>query len=296
LIDHVLNLVEASSSTPYGDAMTLVDEELSDGRHSPHAHSYDLLYTLQADAIHPTVAVAKYYSKAVDRVVSVASPASRAGALMASLRLLVLYSVKLHVFNIDGDGNTGNTMEDARARSILSVCKELHTMMALPETSSTLEKTDGLQRYKDMMQMRSTLFHVDQSNASRNGIMTKLKNLRELPQVLATALGEVTYSRESPLVNLLINVCEFMGTCLINRLSTGLKGEYSRGMQVMNMSKFPELQIDTIRPVVRPPALDLTRDDSMSDAEESPVMSIAMPSQDSQEELATDYDSQATLD
>jgi hypothetical protein len=298
LMDGVLRLIREYSATSNDSARDLADVQLVDGRHSPHAHSYDLLHTLPTTLLHPEVSVAMYYSKASDRGVAADAPASRAGSLMASLRLLILVCFKLYIESTD-EVISKEPADDVRMLSLLEACRSLHRTMNHPTTSTALALTDGLRRHEFVRRMREYLLHTDANDASRNGIMTKLKSMRELPPILATALGEQRYSRESPLVTLLIHVCEFVGDCLLNRLSSGLEADYFVGMQSMPIRPFPVLQVDEIRPVPpAPPVTSLERDDSMSsEGEESPILSIAMPMEDSQETIPDDrYDSQATIE
>lgn len=292
LMDGVLRLIREYSATSNDSARDLADTQLVDGRHSPHAHSYDLLHTLPATSLHPEVSVAMYYSKASDRGVAADAPASRAGSLMASLRLLILFCFKIYVESAD-DVISKEPADDVRMLSLLEACRSLHRTMDHPTTSAALALTDGLRRHEFVRRMREYLFHTNANDASRNGIMTKLKSMRELPPILATALGEQRYSRESPLVTLLIHACEFVGVCLLHRLSSGLEGGYVAGMQAMPIRPFPVLQVDEIRPVPPEPAApSLERDDSMSsEGEESPILSIAIPMEDED-----GYDSQATIE
>jgi len=300
LMDSVLRLIREYSATSNDSSVDLANAQLVDGRHSPHAHAYDLLYTLPATPLHPGVSVAMYYSKASDRGVAADAPATRAGSLMASLRLLILFCFKIYIGSTD-DVISKEPANDVRMLSLLEACRSLHRTMNHPTTSAALALTDGLRRHEFVRRMREYLFHTNANDASKNGIMTTLKSMRELPPILATALGEQRYSRESPLVTLLIHACEFVGNCLLNRLSSGLEGGYVAGMQAMPIRPFPVLQVDEIRPVPpAPPVPLLERDDSMSsEGEESPILSIAIPMEDSQKTIPDDddgYDSQATIE
>ena len=291
LMDGVLRLVREYSATPNASARNLADAQLVDGRHSPHAHSYELLHTLPETLLHPEMSVAMYYSKASDRGVVTNAPATRAGSLMASLRLLVLLCFKIYIESADDDKSSRYPPDDVRMLSLLEVCRSLHRTMDHPTISTALALTDGLLRYDFVRNMHNFLYHTDANDASKNGIMTKLKNMRELPPILAMGLGEQMYSRESLLVTLLIHVCEFVGDCLLRRLSSGLENEYFAGMQAMPIRPFPILQLDEIRPVPpAPPSPSLERDDSMSsESEASPILSIAFDPEDG-------YDSQATIE
>jgi hypothetical protein len=271
-----------------------IEDEMSDGRHSIHAHSPDFsVEPGEGGALQLPPRVAVYYRHSTEW--AGVSPAIATGSLMAGFRTLIVVALKMHLEANGDDSPVAALSElrrdpslDIRHAQLIELCIQLHDIMERDDIATALETEDGISRHASYRTLHTLLHHHNAPSTTNNGLVHKLKKLQGLPANLADALSTDTYNRESPLVSLLIHTCVFVSECILSRMLSKRDVPFHRGMQSISLPAFPSFRvneaIDTLEAEARAAS---GSGDASSDSSDSPMYSIPSP--------ANSVDSQQTI-